>query len=182
MKFKLFGALALLTCSTLASANWVGSVNYNLFSDDIGSQSVDFGALGFTAGYRFEIYENIRLVPEVRIGVGVGGDTVTTDFATNVQSDFEINDYFGVAVRGEYIFTDDIYAYGVLSYQNIELKVDGVRTAGQPIPFGSISSSETDLGVGAGVGWQITERNAVEASYENIDGSDLFTVGYRFNF
>ncbi len=182
MKQKIAFTLALLACSTFASADWVGSVNYSRFSDDIVSQGVDLGAVGFTAGYRFDIAENIRLVPEVRAGFGFGGDTITTDFSNDIQADFEINSYVGVSLRGEYILTDDIYVYGVTSYQNVESKVDGVRAGGVDVFFDSQSSNDTELGLGAGVGWQINERNAVEASYENFDGTDVITVGYRVNF
>ena len=167
MKNKLTCALALLACSTFANADWVGSVNYNYFSDGIGSEDVDLGAIGITAGYRFDISDNFRLVPELRIGTGFGDDSI----APNV--DIEIDDYFGAALRGEYVASEDVYLFAVISNQNIGFSVDGVINA---------SDSETEFGYGAGAGWQINEHNAVEISYEDIDDVDLITVGYRFSF
>ncbi len=183
MKKRITSALALIVCSTFASADWVGSVNYSHFSDKLGStQSLDLAGLGATFGYRFDISDKIRVIPEARLGFGLGGDTVTTNAAANIRSEFEINDYVGVAVRGEYALYQDFYAFGVLSYQNIEVKVDAVRVNGEPAPFDSLSVSQTDVGIGIGAGWQINEINALEASYENIDGTDIVTVGYRFRF
>ncbi len=182
MRKQITCALALLACSTFAQADWVGSVNYNNFSDKVlPGQDGDFGAFGFTGGYRFNVAENIRVVPEVRIGFGIGGDSFS-DATGTIQSDFEINDYLGVAVRGEYIINEDFYAFAVVSYQNIEVKLDSVRVNGQSVPFDSLTNSNTEVGAGIGGGWQINEKNAVELSYEDIDGSDLVTLGYRFNF
>lgn len=183
MKKKIIGALALLTCTTIANANWVGSVNYSSFSDKFGpSQDLDLGALGATFGYRFELTDKITLVPEARIGFGLGGDTVTIESEQNIRDDFEINDYYGVAVRGEYVVYDHVYVFGVLSYQNIEIKLDAVRVDGEPVIFDGLTLSQTDLGIGLGAGWHINERNALELSYEDIDGTGLITAGYRVSF
>jgi opacity protein-like surface antigen len=183
MKNNIIGALALITCSTFANADWVGSINYSNFSSDIFQNTeLDLGTIGATVGYRFDVTERFKLLPELRVGFGVNDDSTTS--LINVDSaDLKLDDYVGIAVRGEYLATDNVYLFAVVSNQNIEIAFDSLVVDGQRLSnIAGPSISETEFGVGAGFGWQFNDNNAVELSYEDIDDSDVITVGYRFNF
>ncbi len=183
MKKKITCALALLACSTFASADWVGSVNYSNFDGQaFQGQDVDLGTVGISVGYRFDITDRFKLLPELRVGFGVNDDS-TAGFVGADSVEFKLDDYVGVALRGEYAVTDDVYVFAVLSNQNIGITIEEIVFEGESLTNVSAPVlSETEFGAGGGVGWQINEHNAVELSYEDLDDTDLITLGYRFKF
>ena len=167
-------AVSLLAVTNLANAsleNWVGSLNYSFLSEEVGNTDVDLGAVGVSLGYRWQTSDAFSVTFEGRYGIGVGDDDIDFGIA-NV--DIEIDNYYGAALRGEWDVSQSVYLVGTLSYLNIEAEASAGGT--------SASDDDGEFGVGAGVGYKINDKNALELTYDTYDGTDIFGIGYRFSF
>jgi len=172
---QLGAASSLLLASFGASAQWTGSLSYQQYSLDDDGISVDLGAITASIGYRFKATDNFYLVPEFRVGFGVGDDTVRVDTGDGIADvKVELDRLWGFSNRFQYEFETPVYVFGVVSYVNYkaEAKFEGFSE--------SDDSWETSLGAGAG--YMFTPLFGGEVSYERVDGEDLWTIGARFNF
>jgi len=165
---KKFTAIVLLSLLPFAAnAEWVGGVGYVNLSDDDGGIDVSLDAIAASIGYRFASENDFFLMPEFRIGIGVGDDTV---LGVNV----EVESLLAFSVRGQYDFASGAYVYAAPSYANLDLKATS----------GSVSASEDDweFGFGAGFGYRFTDTVSGELSYETYDGTDVIGVAAKFWF
>lgn len=89
--------LAMSVISASASASWVAGAGYTNLSLDGGGT---LGALVASAGYRFPINEAVSVVPEVRVGFGIKDD-----------SGLELDNMYGIGVRGEYAMESGVYFF-----------------------------------------------------------------------
>lgn len=164
---KLLLALASIAVVSLPchADGLVGGVNYSRISDEDAGVSVDLSALSGSIGYSFDTSTAFRIVPEARVGFGISDDTVS---GVKVK----LESFYGIDVRGE--FGDTLYGFIVPSYTNYRTKAT----------FGGLSASDNswEFGIGGGVGYHLNDQVAVEASYENIDSTDVYNIGLRVNF
>lgn len=163
-------ALAALFASSMASAQWTGSVSYSRFSDD-----ADVDALVGSFGYAFEVADSFYLVPELRAGFGIGDDSF------NVNGDrvkVEIDRLWGFSNRFQYEFATGFYLFGVASYVNYELEAT-IQAGPARI---KVSDDSWEFGFGGGLGYMFTPNFGTDFSYERIDDVDAWTLGLRFRF
>lgn len=165
---KRFMAIALLSLLPFAAnAEWVGGVGYVNLSDDDGGIDVSLGAIAASIGYRFDTEGDFSLIPEFRLGTGVGDDTV-------LGVDVEVESLLAFSVRGQYDFASGAYVYAVPAYANLDLKATS----------GGVSASDDDweFGFGAGAGYMFSDKVSGELSYETYDGTDVFSIAAKFWF
>jgi hypothetical protein len=158
MNQKFLFALGAIIFSASAHADWVISTNLNTLTDGREDRTLASIGVSTTLGYRFDVAENFKLVPELRFG-GYG-------------LPFDEGIYYGANLRGEYMLPNDLYLIGIASYQKFDVDVAFTRN--------DIDESEPGFGVGGG--WQVSSRAAVEIYYERIDELNSFALGYRLNF
>lgn len=159
---------ALLLLSFGAHAQWTAGVNYTYVSID----DFDLDAIVGSLGYRFPVSDNLYAIPEVRAGFGLGDNTRNID---GLRVKGEIDKLWGFAGRFQYESPDTgFFLFGIASYVNYELKASGEGF--------SVSDDSWEFGFGAGAGYMFTPLVGGEATYERVDGEDVFTVGVRFNF
>ena len=162
-------ALTLLSLSLTASADWQMGGGFSNLSDDLrGGDDVSLNILYGSVAYKTESsYKDFSFVPELRIGTGVGDDSI---YGVKI----EVKSFIALSVRGQYEFSNGAYVYAMPSYANLDIKASGY---GQ-----SDSDDNWEFGVGAGVGYNLNKKVSVEASYENYDGVNLLSVGFKYAF
>jgi hypothetical protein len=157
-------ALSLLALPLTASANWSAGGGYANLSDEDLSLGVIYGSIAYEfaqEGSKFSF------MPELRLGTGISDDNMD-------GFKLEVERFTALSVRGQYNFDNGFYAYAMPSYANLDVKAS-YRGA-------SYSDDEWELGFGAGVGKKLNDKTSVEASFENYDGLDVFTVGFKYSF
>ncbi|SEL87660.1 Outer membrane protein beta-barrel domain-containing protein [Colwellia chukchiensis] len=161
-------ALAFLTLPLSASANWSAGGGYaNLSEDDI-----KFGVIYGAVGYEFaETGSEFSFMPELRLGTGIDDDKVP---GVGGAITVEVTRFIALSVRGQYNHNSGFYAYVMPSYANLEVKASSF--------YGSASDDSWELGLGAGLGKKLNANTRVEASYENYDGTDMWTVAFKYAF
>tara|TARA_R110000744_G_scaffold78514_4_gene154629 strand:+ start:10643 stop:11137 length:495 start_codon:yes stop_codon:yes gene_type:complete len=157
-------AFSLLALPLTASANWSAGAGYANLSDDDLSLGVIYGAVTYEFAQEGSKFS---LVPELRLGTGISDDKIS-----GVK--LEVESFTALSVRGQYNFDNGFYAYAVPSYANLDFKAS--------FNGASISDDEWEFGFGAGVGKKLNEKTSVEASFENFDGTDVFSVGFKYAF
>ncbi len=164
-------AACITAISFSSSANWVGGVSYVNLSEDEAGMDISLGAIVGSIAYKTESENNFYFIPELRLGVGLGDDSVEV-FGTSV--DVEMDRFVSLSVKGQYEFDNSVYVFLAPSYTNVEVTAS---TAG-------ISATEDDweFGLGGGLGYQFNEAAALEVSLEQFDGSDLLSLGIKFAF
>jgi opacity protein-like surface antigen len=156
-----FAMLGLLASAPVA-AQLTGQIGYAHITDDF-----DLGAVVGSFGMEFDVTHNFALVPEFRAGLGVRDDTVG-----GVK--MELDHLFGVSNRFQFNTTENFYLFGSLSYVRYKLTA---KTA-----IVSASDSSWEWGYGGGLGFRLNPGNALDLSYERVDGVDVLTAGWRFRF
>jgi len=156
--------LSLLTLPLTAAANWSAGAGYANLSDDDLSLGVIYGAVAYEfaqEGSKFSF------MPELRLGTGIDDDKMNS-------VKIEVNSFTALSVRGQYNHDNGVYVYAMPSYANLDVKASS--------RFGSASDDSWELGFGAGIGKKLNDKTSVEASYETYDGTDVFTVGFKYAF
>lgn len=144
---------------------------------------LDADALSYNAVYgRFGAFFNENISAEARLGLGIGDDT-----AGGIKS--ELDNYYGVYVRGGLPVTEVFYPYAILGFTKgkVSFSYPSEEYLGGTIPGGSGSNSESDLSYGIGADFKITETlkiNAEYISYFDKDAAELagFSVGVAYSF
>ncbi len=169
--------LAILIAGTSFSsfANWVGGVSYMNLSDEGDGLEISLGGVTGSLGYKIDSDENFFFMPEVRIGTGISDDSVTM---FGVDVDLELDGFIAFAVRAQYELNNGVYLFAAPSYANVEFTASASQ--------GGYSASETDdsweFGFGGGVGYKFNETTSAEFMYEQYDGTDVLSLGVKFNF
>ncbi|MEL7312861.1 MAG: outer membrane beta-barrel protein [Pseudomonadota bacterium] len=162
---KIIAMLVLCTLSTPGVAQWVAGGGYiNLSEDDL---DVSVGGVYGSIAYQIEAEGNFMFLPELRIGVGVGDDTV--DGIT-----VELSTFLALSLRGQYEFDSGLYLYAAPSYAQAEFDFSGF--------FGSGSEDESEVGIGGGAGYKFSDNAWGELSYEVFDGIDAVSFGFKYAF
>ena len=134
---KLLSVTALmLSGSVLAQTGYVGGglalVDYSEVGvSDEASLTAIYGRLGTNFNENFS--------GEIRVGLGLGSDTVFID-PLGFDADIKLNNLFGVYVKGGVPISDALFPYVVLGYTRGEVEASALGV--------SISSSESDVSFG----------------------------------
>lgn len=131
------------------------------------------------AGYSLPISEKLSITPMVRIGFGVKDDSFLsyTGASQNGQpaqyvtpAKLEIDQYYGLQIRGEFQLNNRAYLFVVPSYSEIELKESiNFRRFGIDLPNYSGSYNLDGFGIGAGASLRFNDLISAELSYEMAD-------------
>jgi hypothetical protein len=142
--------LLLMLLPLSANAEWpVGGGYYNV-SDDEGGVDISVGAITGSVAYRFETESDFSVIPELRLGFGVGDDTV-------LGVDVEIDRIVAFSVRGQFDFPSGAYVFAAPAYADIEVEASSGGA--------SASESDSEFGFGGGVGFRFTDSAMAEVSY-----------------
>lgn len=173
-----------LSCS--AFAQWEMSAGYVNLSADVGDGTdLSLNALAASIGYAFPMTDTFKLVPEFRVGFGIGDDKVEIlDGFGNTTLATELDSYYGVAVRAVFETTTGVYLFAVPSLTKARFSYsDSLEIGGDVVERDSGSyTSDWEAGIGAGVGFQLSEFIGIEAAYEMIDDTDFMGIHARFSF
>ncbi|MGL4939209.1 outer membrane protein [Shewanella sp.] len=181
MKYSVLGMLLAVASSSLVAAeveptnSWVAGVSYMNLSDESDGVDISVGGVAGSLGYQFKSGENFYLVPEVRLGTGVGSDSFSL---SGIDVEVELDTFIALSLRGQFEFDNGVYLYAAPTYANAEFTAKASY-------FGQTASSTEDsweFGVGGGVGYRFSQVTSAELSYEQFDGIDVFSVGLKFNF
>lgn len=169
---KVLLAASVLGCSFAASAGWQLGGGYSNISSDEGGIDVSLGALYASAGYKYDTsHKGLSIVPELRLGVGIGDDDVRI-FGRTVN--VEVDRFVAFSVRAQQTFDNDVYAYVMPTYADLKIEASA---------FGnSASDSDSEFGYGLGLGYNVSSTSSIELSYEDIDDADIISIGYKVNF
>lgn len=185
LKKTLFAiTLAGLSCSAFAQVEM--SAGYvNLSADTEYGTDISVSALAASIGYEFPMSETFKLVPEFRVGFGIGDDTFeASSFLGSATVTTELDSYYGAALRAVFETTSGVYLFAVPSFTKAKFEFSDSTEFNGVIVEGDSGSSTSDweAGIGAGVGFQLSEFIGVEAAYEKIDETDFMGIHARFAF
>lgn len=159
---KAIAAIALTVASAGAHAEFVGGAGYAHLSDS----GIGLESLYATGGYKIDMAEGFSIIPEARVGIGVGdsdynGATVSLD------------SLYGINVRAQWD-GQQAYAFVAPSYTHAKLSASYLGN--------SLSSGDWEFGGGVGAGYKFSDTTAAEVIYEDFNGTSVFSLGIRYNF
>ena len=128
-------------------------------------------AIWGSLGYRVEATDNFYLTPEVKIGMGIGSDTIVVE-STSV--DVELDSYLAASLRAEYDFQNGAYLFVAPTYA----KGDFNGNVGSNFA----ESSSWEFGAGIGAGYNFNADKKIEVAYESFDGKDMISLAVKFDF
>ena len=156
-----------------ASANdtyFGASVNFL----DIGSDGDDVSINTLVGTLGKNVNENLSA--EFRFGFGLSSDSVDV-FGTEV--DIDLNNMYGVYLKGKLPMSDSFVPYAVIGYSRGELEASAMGI--------SASESESDVSFGFGFDYKTSESFSVNFEYINYldkDGTEVdgFGIGFAKSF
>ncbi|MGL5358635.1 MAG: outer membrane protein [Shewanella sp.] len=181
MKQIILGVLIAAASSSVVAAEmapsngWVAGVSYMNLSDESDGMEISVDGVAGSLGYQFKSGEDFYLVPEVRLGTGIGSDSFSL---SGIDVEVELDSFIALSLRGQFEFDNGLYLYAAPTYANAKF------TASASFMGQSASSTEDswEFGVGGGVGYRFSQVTSAELSYEQFDGVDVLSVGLKFNF
>ena len=167
-------AMALFT--TAASADegdggWVAGMGYTSFSESEDNVDISVGAIWGSLGYQIKATDKFYVTPEVKIGKGIGSDTIISG---STPIDVELDSYLAVSLRGEYDFQNGAYLFVAPTYAKGEFNVN--------VGSDFAESSSWEFGAGIGAGYNFSAGKKVEVAYESFDGTDMISLAVKFDF
>jgi len=186
-------SLTPLTTDNQAKMEWVGGVGYLNLADEFDRESINLGAIVGSLGYKINIRDNFYLIPEVRVGIGVGNDSLYDSYSNDYYKSestiqVEIDSLIAFSLRGQFEFGSGLYLYvaptysrGSFSVRTIykDQYVDGDELY---IEVYDENASLDDFTVKGGAGFYFNELTSAELSYEKFEGSEVTTLGIKYNF
>ncbi|MBA6252948.1 MULTISPECIES: outer membrane beta-barrel protein [unclassified Colwellia] len=162
-------ALTLFSLSlTAVAADWQVGGGFGQLSDSSDGDDISLNFIYGSVAYKIEnSAKNFYLMPELRLGTGVGDDSL-------YGAKIKVESLLALSLRGQYDFNNRAYVYVMPSYANLDLKAS---YRGE-----SASDDSWEFGIGAGVGYSLNKKVSVEASYETYDGTKLLSVGFKYAF
>ena len=195
----LLSFISLTTFSLIALAEdsqsnreWVGGLGFLSLSEDIDKKSIELGAIVGSLGYKINIHDNFYLIPEVRVGLGAGSNSVSDsksigNYKEMSKLEAEIDSLVAFSVRGQFKFKSGIYLYAAPTYSrgSFSYTLNNVGQYGNESPSTYVYSdneSRDDITVTAGIGCNLGEIASAELSYEKFEGSEVTSLGIKYNF
>lgn len=169
------GSLTAMAAENEPSNNWVGGISYINLSDEDDGLDISLGGVVGSLGYKIKSGNNFYLIPEVRIGTGISDDSVSY---LGVDVDVELDGFLALSLRGQFELDNGVYIFAAPTYANAEF----TASASQGGQSASATDDSWEFGVGGGVGYNFTKTASAEVMYEQFDGTDVFSLGLKFNF
>ena len=164
---KTLFVILLLVAPFSAYAQWSGGVAYSSGAQDGDGVDVDLGMVSASLAYSFGESNGFSNIVEVRLGTGASDDTL-------LGVDVELDSFVQIAYRPQFEIDNNFYVYGLLSYASVEFELSALGA--------STTVDGDEAGIGAGIGYRLTDSVDAEVSYESIDDFDVFTLGLKFGF
>ncbi len=167
MKKRLVGAIVLASVPAFAMAEgFSGEAGVSFIGDGSDSQAV--AAYNYI-GYDVDISSTITISPELLLGTGLSGGDV------DGAGRFDIDNFVGVGVKGDYALSDLVSLYARANYVTIEYENSPV--AANPQTF-------EDNVLALGVGFELGIFNMGYTQYSNDDtaGEDFVAVNFGFSY
>ena len=170
---KIHRAMVIATFTTLVPVNQALAQNFYVgggisaieYSESGISDDADLTALYGRVGTKFNDY----LSAEIRAGFGIDDDEVE---AFGVDIDTELENFYGVYLRGGIPTNSIAYPYVVLGYTRGEIEAS--------VPGFSLSESESDVSYGVGLDLNLTDRVTLNLEYINyLDKDDVEIDGFN---
>lgn len=154
---------AIFSSVASAQSKWQASAGVMQFREDDAGYDIALEALYASVGYRIEASPNFYVIPELTFGTGISDDRL-------FGLDVEVDHFVSLGARAQYEFESGLYLYGTLAWGSLEID----SNAG--------SGSADEVGAGAGIGYDFSERVGAEFSYGVFDESDVLQLGLKFRF
>ncbi len=152
--------LALCALSISAAAQQESYIGGNLSFLDYSETGLDDASLtAAVAKLGNRINDNIAA--EFRLGFGLGSDEVDVQ---GIPVDLELDNLFGVYVKGGMPLAQNLYPYAVLGYTRAKLTATAYGN--------SFSDSETDISFGFGLDLKTASEVTFSAEYMNYFDKD----------
>ncbi len=167
-------AMALFTTATSADerdGGWVAGMGYTSFSESEDNVDISVGAIWGSLGYQIKATDKFYVTPEVKIGKGIGSDTIISG---STPIDVELDSYLAVSLRGEYDFQNGAYLFVAPTYAKGEFNVN--------VGSDFAESSSWEFGAGIGAGYNFSAGKKIEVAYESFDGTDMISLAVKFDF
>ena len=145
--------------STAYADNW--SISADL--SNLSQQDWDLRVASLSLGYEFNLAKNLSIMPLFRYGVGLNDDNDA------IGRNIEVEEYIETALRGNYYFNEQIYAYAQIGYNDITYDV-------------GFESNHTETTGGLGAGYRFDNGFSIEGGYQRFDDIDVLSVSTRFTF
>jgi hypothetical protein len=173
--------------------DWVAGVGYLNLTEDLNGERVSLGALIGSLGYKIAISDSFYLIPELRVGMGARGDSLSAYYADDYYRmestfDIDIDSLIAFSLRGQielnrgmYLYVAPTYSRGSFSYKNTW--VDQYFDEDEPyVQVSNDNDSPDDIAVRAGIGFNFSNTASAEIDFEKFEGSDLIALSFRYNF
>lgn len=173
---KIIAGIALATASSLSFAGgWSGSLGYSQM--DV-SGEYDLGAIEGSVQYQFESNSIYTSGIAVDLAIGVSDDSIRED---GINYTAELENYLALSYVGQVDFNDLVYGTFNIGYARSEGEVEAESMG----VSASASGTENDFVYGIGIGFNATEKFAIELDYRDT-GSDIDSsiigLSARFHF
>lgn len=155
--------------STTSAAEWSVGAGFSNFSDKIGSESFNLGVAYASASYEYKLKDmNLSIVPEFHYGIGIADERIE-----NVKLEA---DYFAsLSIKALYNINDNFYVYAAPSYGKLKITATYEGNSAS-------ASSDWELAYGAGFGYKLNDKFSVELSYDDYDGTDVVSIGFKTTY
>ena len=181
------------TIDNQSKKEWIGGVGYLNLADELDGESINLGAIVGSLGYKINIHDNFYLIPEVRVGVGIGNDSLYDSYSNDYYKaestiEVEIDSLVALSVRGQFKFKSGIFLYVAPTYSRGSFSIkttykDQYVDEDEPyIEIYNDNDSLDDFTVKAGTGFYLSELTSAELSYEKFEGSEVTTLSIKYNF
>lgn len=144
-------------------------------SDEDDGLDISLGGIVGSLGYKIKSGNNFYLIPEVRVGKGISDDSVSV---LGVDVDVELDGFLALSLRGQFELDNSIYLFAAPTYANAEF----TASASQGGRSASATEDSWEFGVGGGAGYNFSKVVSAEVMYEQFDGTDVLSLGLKFNF
>ncbi|MBM6551840.1 outer membrane beta-barrel protein [Marinomonas ostreistagni] len=172
-KLLLGAAVAAASTSALAAPidNLVGGFGYLHYNEEFSGQDVTLHGVFGSLGYKHRVTQQFSLVPEVRVGLGIGDDTARYN---SQDLDVELDEFIALSLKGQFDINQQLYVFANPTFAHGGFTIRGDN--------GSVSDSDHELGLGFGAGFKVAPNADLELAYENLEGTDLIGASLKIGF
>lgn len=167
--------LSLACAPFLSQASWNAGINYINVSSESAGSDISLSGIAGSIGYLIPSGNNLLLMPELKVGVGLADDTISL---AGDEVKIEMDQYLSLSFRGQYAVGIGGYVFAAPAYTYISSKATG-NVAGSNV---SIGSDEWEFGMGVGAGYMLTDFISAELMYEKYSDTDILNFGIKLHF
>lgn len=144
----------------------IGLANFAETSD----YDVSFPAVVASVGYKQQVGQFTYLIPELRVGLGVGSKTVQV---SGVDADLEMDVLTALSLKGQLDLTEAVYVFLAPTFASTQVSAT--------VEDEVVSATDWGVALGAGVGIQFGYQASLEFGYEKFNNANILSLGMKFN-